>query len=167
MTCRSKRQGAPLGSDCCFIIFACKTWKNHHQLHNYPNSFAYYYHNHYQNNIHYHQHIFNVKTGLPMCYHIFLKGFLSSVYHSNNNCHNYHYFHYYHPTCPNIHQNINYYVQINIHVKIAVPFKVSKQKIIAIYCPFSPQFCRMKFVKKIQWSQNMQILRQLIIFPYT
>ena len=111
-------QGAPLGSDCCFIIFACKTWKNHHYLHNYPNSFVYYYHNHYQNNIHYHQHIFNVKTGLPMWYNLFLKGFLSSVYHSNNNCHNYHYdydyFLYYHPTCPNIHQNINYYIQINI-----------------------------------------------------
>ena len=84
-----------------------------------------------------------------MCYHIFLKGFLSSVYLSNNNCenyhNNYHYWHYYHLTCPNIQQNINQYVQINIHMKKPVPFKVSKQKKMLIYCPFLPQFCRMKF----------------------
>ena len=51
------RQGAPLGSDCCFIIFAYKYEKNHHHLHNYHNYFTCCYPNHYQNNIHYHQHI--------------------------------------------------------------------------------------------------------------
>ena len=153
------------------LILACKTSKYHHHLHNDHNSFTKSYHNHYQNNIHWHHHILNVKTALLMCYHIFLKGFLSSVCLLNKNSENYHnyyhYWHYYHLNCHNNHQNINNYVQINIHMKIPVPFKVSKQKIIAIYCPFSPQFCRMKFVKKNQGSQNMQILRQLIIFPYT
>ena len=79
-----------------------------------------------------------------MCYHIFLKGFLSSVYLSNNYCENYHnyyhYWHYYHLTCPNIQQNIKYYVQINIHMKITVPFKVSKQKKLQFIVPFHPNF---------------------------
>ena len=79
----------------------------------------------------YQQNILNVKTELPMWYNIFLKGFLTSIYHSNN-CHNYHYdchyCPYYHLTCHHHHQNVNYYAQINIHIKTPVLCKVPKQR---------------------------------------
>ena len=134
------------------MIFLCKKWQNHHHLHNCHHSSYYYLHNHHHNNIHYHQHILNVKTELPMWHHIFFKGFLSSVYHSNNNYHHYHYYYHYHHyyNLPRHHhrQNINYYFQINIHIKTPVLYKVPKLRKMAISYPFLPLFCRNKFVKK-------------------
>ena len=77
-----------------------------------------------------------------MWYNIFLKGFLTSVYHSNNNCHNYHYdchyCPYYHLTCHHHHQNVNYYAQINIHIKTPVLFKVPKQRKCHFLVIFTP-----------------------------
>ena len=127
-------------------------------------------HNHYQNNINYHQHILNVKTELPMWYNIFLKGFLTSVYHSNNNCHNYHYdchyCPYYHLTCHHHHQNVNYYAQVNIHIRHQYSLKsLSREN--AIFLSFLPLFCRMEFVTKTLGLQNMYISRQMSIFPHT